>query len=140
MATRDRGLFMAKKLRLGDLVRNSGRPRIVTLWTEPAKDKAFAKARKENRVLTVIQESTKQRDYGLIGFQQHPHASYFVFPRPLPKEGCVIGINYALVEEPEPADPLRTKAVKPKKAKPQVQQKEFSVRIRQTTTVERELK
>jgi hypothetical protein len=133
---------MAKQLRLSDLVRNSGRPQIVTLWTEPTKDKAFARAIKENRVLTIIQESSKQRDYGVLGFHQHAHASYFVFPRPLPKEGRVIGINYALVAEPEPTDPVPSKPMQPKTQKQnrKPKEKEFSIRIRQTATVEREIK
>lgn len=91
---------MDKKLRFGDLVRLSGRPGVFTLWTKPEKDRAFTRAVKENRVLTVIQEPGK-RDYGLIGFQLHPGASYLIFPRPLPRdqETRVIGINYQLVEE-----------------------------------------
>ena len=93
---------MAKNIRLGDLVRNSGRPQVLTLWTEPKKYPTFKKALKENRVLTVVQDPTsKRKEFGQIGFHQQPHAFYLVFPRPLPKknDSRVIGINYALLEE-----------------------------------------
>lgn len=89
-----------KKLRFGDLVRESGRPQPVTLWTKPEKNRAFTLAIKQNRVLTVISEPGK-RDYGVIGFKPNARGSYFVFPRKLPRaiETRVIGINYQLVDQ-----------------------------------------
>src|SRR5215831_17506162 len=101
---------MEKTIRFGDLVRNSGRPQTVTLWTDPKKDGSMQRAIQTNRVLTVIQEPTsKHKDYGLIGFHQKPSALYLVFPRPLPQDSDsrVIGINYQLIEEPEATDPVR---------------------------------
>lgn len=90
-----------KKIRFGDLVRHSGRPEIFILWTEPNMNRSFTRAIKENRVLTVILEQGK-RDYGTIGFERKPGAVFLLFPRPLPKgrDARVIGINYALVEQP----------------------------------------
>jgi hypothetical protein len=92
---------MDKRLRFGDLVRNSGKPLVITLWTKPQENRALSDAVKKNRVLTVIQEPRK-RDYGIIGFQAKPGALFLVFPRPLPREQNirVVGINYQLVEEP----------------------------------------
>ena len=52
---------MGKTRRFGDLVRESGRPEVVTLWTEPKKDRAFSKAIRENRVLTVESDPTSKR-------------------------------------------------------------------------------
>jgi hypothetical protein len=98
---------MLKHRRLGDLVRQSGRPEIAWLWSSPTDDRPFARAIRENRVLTVIQKPGSQgRDVGQIGFHRNRFASYFVFPRPLPKDGPnrVIGINYQLVEEPDGKD------------------------------------
>jgi len=108
---------MAQKIRFGDLVRNSGRPQILTLWAKPEKSPALAAAIKQKRVLTVILEPGK-RDYGLIGFKLHPGASYLIFPRALPRErdAKVIGINYHLAEEEQivagnvPTKPPRVKA------------------------------
>jgi|SRR5215831_9822503 len=100
---------MPKTIRFGDLVRQSGRPEVLTLWTDPKRDKRLTKAIRENRVLTVIQEPTgKKKDFGHIGFHRDPHASWLVFPRPLAERGSgrVIGINYELAEDAEPEGPL----------------------------------
>ena len=133
---------MEKKILFGDLVRNSGRPQTVTLWTDRKKDKGLAKAIKENRVLTVTQEPTsKRKDFGRIGFHEEPHSAYLAFPRALPREteARVIGINYQLVEEPEVSDQagkVSAKA-KPKPVKTKPVEKKFHVRVRRMATVER---
>ena len=91
---------MAKNVRFGDLVKNSGRPTVHILWTKPERDKAFMQVLKRNRVLTVVQDPTsKRKDYGEIGFHQQHGASYLVFPRPLLETSGVrvIGINYELL-------------------------------------------
>jgi hypothetical protein len=133
---------MEKKIRFGELVRHSGRPQVVTLWTEPSQDRRLARAIKENRVLTVIQEHGT-RDYGLAGLQEHPHAIYVIFPRPLPQlqDSRVIGINYQLLEEAEVADSVRAEEPRPKArpAKPKPARKPFTVRVRRTATVEEEM-
>ena len=93
---------MGKTRRFGDLVRESGRPEVVTLWTEPNKDRAFSKAIKENRVLTVESDPTsKRKDFGRIGFHRVHGGIYLVFPKALPKEteARIVGINYQLAEE-----------------------------------------
>ena len=89
-------------IRFGDLVRESGRPRVVTLWTDPKKDRPFSKAIRENRVLTVHTDpASGRKDYGEIGFCREPGALYLVFPERLPKEpkARIVGINYQLAEE-----------------------------------------
>src|SRR5215471_9162024 len=92
---------MEKKMRFGDLVRNSGRPQVVTLWTKPEENPVLTKAIKEHRVLTVIQELGKT-DYGVFGLELRPGALILVFPRALPRleDTRVIGINFQLVEQP----------------------------------------
>ena len=92
---------MGKTRRFGDLVRESGRPEVVTLWTEPKKDRAFSKAIRENRVLTVESDPTsKRKDFGRIGFHQVHGGIYLVFPKALPKtESRIVGINYELAED-----------------------------------------
>jgi len=72
-------------IRFRDLVRTAGSPEPKSLWTDPKKDRDFMRAVKEKRVLTVVQEA-KRSDFGELGFHQHPHAFYFVFPKPLPAE------------------------------------------------------
>src|ERR1043165_3428924 len=107
---------MAKTIRFGDLVRSSGRPRTVTLWTKPQDSPSLTSAIKKNRVLTVVQEAGK-KDHGLMGFKQLPGALYLEFPRPLPhekEEAKVIGINYQLIDEPTVPKKDRVKLSKPK--------------------------
>jgi hypothetical protein len=105
---------MEKKLRFGDLVRNSGRPQVVTLWTDPRKDRGFTKAIKEDRVLTVLRQPGK-RDYGVVGFDRHPQATYIVFPRSLPAGGHVVGMNYQLLAEQEVTDPVSEEDLQPRR-------------------------
>jgi hypothetical protein len=98
-----------KKLRFGDLVRVSGRPRTLTLWTAPKKSAELQKAMKTNRILTVQQPNAgTKRDVGIVGFRPERQASFFLFPRPLKAEPGqeVIGINYSLLEEPPAPDPV----------------------------------
>jgi hypothetical protein len=98
-----------KPLRFGDLVRNSGRPHTLTLWTEPRKIGELQKAITTNRVLTVRHPPVGSgRDMGTVGFKPGPRSSYLIFPRPLQadKGQPVIGLNYLLLEEIIPSDPL----------------------------------
>lgn len=147
---------MSKTVRFGDLVRNSGRPQFITLWTAPEKDSRVSGALKENRVLTVLEEPG-QRPYGQLGLHPGPHSLFLVFPRPLALEphARVIGINYALAEQPEVKDPVvvpesQGKTKPPRKAKlkplpevrpeppppPKPAKKTFTVRLRRTATLE----
>jgi len=116
---------MEKTIRFGDLVRNAGRPQTFALWTDPKKSRLLNKATRENRVLTIIQEPTsKRKDFGMIGFLQEPNAMYLLFPRAVPREqGRVIGLNYALIDEPpvrNPVDPTESaqRDIQKTKAKP----------------------
>src|SRR6476619_6395042 len=105
----DGNFGMGKTRRFGDLVRESGRPEVATLWTEPKKDRAFSKAIRENRVLTVESNPTsKHKDFGRIGFHQVHGGIYLVFPKALPKDtdSRIVGINYQLTDEPQPTDPV----------------------------------
>lgn len=107
---------MPKTVRFGDLVRQSGRPEALTLWTDP-------KAIRENRVLTVIQEPTgKKKDFGQIGFHRSASALYFVFPHPLVQrgDGRVVGINYELAEDAEPEGLLAAASAGKKPARQRV--------------------
>jgi len=144
---------MEKNVRFGDLVRNSGRPQTVALWSKPEKDLTLSRAIKENRVLTVVQEPGKA-DHGTIGFKLLPGALYLVFPKPLSQEpdARVIGLNYELIEEPvvpkaQRAKPTpQAKPTEPSKVVPGPPQKpsapaepaprKFTVRVRRTASEE----
>jgi hypothetical protein len=101
-------------IRFRDLVKQSGKPEVKSLWSDPKEDRQFMRAVKQNRVLTIVQEPTaKKADFGEIGFRQGPHASFFVFPKPLPTENAkVIGIKYDLIEESAPRDVISPENLK----------------------------
>jgi len=133
---------MEKKIRFGDLVRNSGKPQPMTLWTDPKKDKPFSKAVKENRIVTVIQDpASKRKAFGQIGFHEQSHAFYLAFPRSLPRQNGsrVVGISYELLEEPKLGSE-RVRSIKPDPKQPPIKiesvQKQFRIRLRRTATVE----
>jgi hypothetical protein len=133
------------KIRFGNLVRESGRPQYVTLWTAPEKDRSVSRGLKEGRILTVLEPPGKT-PYGLPGLHRDPHSILLLFPRPLHVDASarVIGINLELAEEPEPQGPLArehtTSVAKStkirKKAEPKT--KKFKVRIRRTAIIEEE--
>lgn len=130
-----------KEVRFRKLVDTAGKPEIVSLWIDPKRDRGFMKAIKEHRVLTVIQEPrTHKKQFGKLGFHQDPHASYLVFPKPLPvdSESRVIGISYDLAVEPKVADPLPKSALTaPRKAKKTPPaEKTFTVILRRTGVFE----
>jgi hypothetical protein len=109
-----------KEIRFQQLVKTSGTPTIVSLWTDPAKDRPFMKAVKERRVLTLIQEpASKRKDFGRTGFHRGPHAAYLIFPKALPPDARVIGIKYDLIRQPEVSDPVTAKELQaaPRRAK-----------------------
>src|SRR5688572_20624135 len=105
-----------KNIRFGDLVRNSGRPKTLTLWTTPEKNKELQQAIRENRVLTVERRNVgTNADVGEIGFRQKKDALYLIFPRRLPTAARdpVFGINYDLLEEPASSGPIRLAETRP---------------------------
>jgi hypothetical protein len=91
-------------VRFAQVVQESGRPDPVTLWTDPQKDSGFQAAMRQNRVMTVIQETVgTHKDLAIVGFHPVEHASYLVFPKSLGKfEGKrVVGIKYDLLDVPQ---------------------------------------
>jgi|ERR1051326_1219769 hypothetical protein len=134
---------MGKKIRFGDLVRASGRPEIVTLWTKPTQNRSFIKAVKANRVLTVFQGRGQRRDSGQIGFHERANALYLVFPRPLSnsRQDQVIAINYQLIEQPgSKATPSNRSKAERDKTLTLPLEKEFSVTVRRTARMTSELR
>jgi hypothetical protein len=131
-------------MRFRDLVKSAGTPEPKSLWTDPKNDRDFMRAVKQNRVLTVVQES-KKKDFGELGFHQREGSLYFVFPKPLPAEqGKVIGIKYELAETTEPKDQVSPEELKrvarrakhPKSEKQEAPLKKFDVLIRRVAVVE----
>ena len=131
---------MAQNIRFSELVKKSGQPRAATLWTDPEKDAEFHRAIRENRVLTVKQETVgSKKDFGTVGFRREKNVSYLIFPKALPKVNArVVGIKYDLLREPEVKHPVRAKPANAKKIsqpkKPR--EKEFVATVRRTAAWE----
>jgi hypothetical protein len=105
-----------KRIRFGDLVRQSGRPSTIELWIPPEKNKELQRAIRANRILTIQRRNVgNKRDVGEIGFRKQPGSLYLIFPRALPAaDDPVIGINYDLLERADlgPTKPKPNRKVK----------------------------
>ena len=92
-------------VRFTKAVEAAGKPEIVSLWTRPKRDKAFMAAVRQNRVMTVKQETVgSAKDFGTIGFFREKNVAYLIFPKSLKEfEGRrIVGIKYDLIETAEP--------------------------------------
>jgi hypothetical protein len=128
-----------KSVRFSEIVKACGQPEPVTPWLDPAKDKRFMTAVRQNRVMTVEQDNVgTHRDIGIFGFIKERNVSYFIFPKTLSrfvgKE--VKGIKYELIKQPaatesEPARESRLATHQPKK---QVE-KRYCVTVRWTAVM-----
>jgi hypothetical protein len=84
-------------VRLQQLIKASGQPEEVTLWSKPEDDPQFMRAAQQGRVLTVIQRNVGTRkDFGTVGFFPKGKAAFWIFPKPLEPapETKVVGIDY----------------------------------------------
>jgi hypothetical protein len=134
---------MGRNIRFGELVRASGRPEVLTLWTKPNQDRSFMKAVKANRVLTVFRQRHNKKDLRQIGFHRGEDALYLVFPRALNtnQQNQVIGINYDLMEQLPVAPPMAPKRTVPKAAARKAPvNKDFKVTVRRTGWMTTELR
>jgi hypothetical protein len=85
-----------KTVRFDVLLKQSGKPEQVTLWTRPEEDRDFMKAVHAGRVITLFQHNVgTKKDFGVVGFSPEKNAAFLVFPKTLePDEGTrVIGIK-----------------------------------------------
>lgn len=98
-------VFSGGTVRFAKVVELAGNPQVISLWTRPERDRPFMTAVRQNRVMTIKQETVgSAKDFGIVGFLREKNVSYLVFPRSLDafKDRRVIGIKYDLVETPEP--------------------------------------
>ena len=91
-----------KTARFKEVVQKCGVPEVYTPWMDPKRDRRFQSAWRENRVLTVQQNPTGTKDFGLVGFHKESNAAYLLFPKPLTEfEGRkIVGIAYDSVYTP----------------------------------------
>jgi len=92
-------LLKVKTARFAEVIENSGKPEVYTLWQKAATDRHFQSALKNHRVMTV-QRSETGTEFGLVGFQESKGAIYLLFPKSLKRfeNKRIVGINWDLVE------------------------------------------
>ena len=94
-----------KTVRFDAIVKVSGQPEQVTLWTKPEDDADFMKAVRDQRVATVIQQNVgTKKDFGVVGFDAQKNAAFLIFPKriPHPAKTKIIGIKYDRITTPSP--------------------------------------
>jgi hypothetical protein len=105
-----------RTVRLSDLVKHFGPAHLVTLWSDPKTDKHFMRAVEENRVITImLQHAGTRKDFGVVGFNPKPSATYIVFSKPLSVASGtkVVGVKYDLIEEAPVKDPVPQSSSQP---------------------------
>ena len=95
-------------VRFSRVVEEAGQPEAYTLWAPPDQDKVFTKLLRQNRVMTVHQETAGSKaDYGTVGYTEDRHRSLLVFPRSLKRFAGqrIIGIKYDELEGATSVEP-----------------------------------
>ena len=121
-----------KTVRFEALVKSSGQPEQVVLWTKPGDDGNFMKAVKQNRVATVIQPNVgSKKDFGVAGFELKKNAAYLVFPKPLSVQTGtkIIGIKYERLAESEPRGALFKAKRKPSPGIPMREKRSYTLAL-----------
>src|SRR5687767_12887452 len=91
----------AKQVRFGKLVEAGGKPEAYLPFSDPETDKAFMRAVKEERVVTLKQDPTsKRKDFGMVGYLKEKYATYLLFAKTLRAFSGqrVIGIDYGVLQ------------------------------------------
>jgi hypothetical protein len=93
-------LLKTKTARFSQVVENSGKPQVYTLWQKPSADRHFQAQLKKNRVMTIL-KSESGTDFGIVRLKESKEARYLIFPKSLKPfaENRIIGIDWTLVRE-----------------------------------------
>ena len=75
-------VLKTKTVRFAEILEQSGKPEVYTLWQKPKADRHLQSMIKSNRVMTILQ-SESGTDFGLVGFKEAKDARYLVFPKSL---------------------------------------------------------
>jgi len=92
-------LLKTKTKRFADIVVETGKPEVYTLWLKPAQDRHLQSEIKSNRVMTVL-KTDAGTEFGMVGFKEQKGASYLVFPKSLKRfeNNRIVGINWDLIK------------------------------------------
>ena len=76
----DLDLANAKTVRFTKLVSDAGKPEPYTLWQDPARDRDFQKALREDRLVTVMRQPASTKcDAAVVGYLKKPNALFMIF-------------------------------------------------------------
>ena len=135
-----------KPVRFAKVVEKCGQPVVFLPLGNPKTDRSFMNAVREERVLTIKQEPTsRHKDFGVVGLLEEKFVTYLLFPKSLRAfaDARIIGIKYDVLEHANVTTATRVAAPlmrnrTSKKSKPAPKPKPFVVRLRITTTAEKE--
>ena len=112
----------SKTARFAKVVEQAGKPEPYTLWQDPAKDRDFQKALREERLMTVVrQPASTKTDAAAVGYLKKPNALFLVFPKSLKdfKGRRIVGLKYDLLSQPKPkGKPVKVSPPKPSLFRP----------------------
>lgn len=93
-------LLKIKTARFSQVIENSGKPQVYTLWQKLSADCHLQAQIKKTRVMTIL-KSESGTDFGIVAFKENREARYLIFPKSLKRfaEKRIIGIDWALVRE-----------------------------------------
>jgi hypothetical protein len=93
-------LLKVTTARFSQVIEESGKPEVYTLWQKPAADRHLQSQINNNRVMT-IQKSDGGTDFGMAGFKERKGATYLLFPKSLKRfaNKRIVGIDWALLRE-----------------------------------------
>ena len=91
-------LLKTKTARFSQVVEDSGKPQVYTVWQKPSADRHLQAQIKKNRVMTIL-KTESGTDFGITSFKESKDARYLIFPKSLKRfaEKRIIGIDWALV-------------------------------------------
>ncbi|HXY60730.1 MAG TPA: hypothetical protein VEH26_03890 [Chthoniobacterales bacterium] len=92
-------LLKTKTQRFADVVAETGKPEVYTLWQKPAQDRHLQSEIKNNRVMTILKTDSGS-EFGMVGFKESKGVSYLIFPKSLKRfeNKRIVGINWELVK------------------------------------------
>src|SRR3954465_935496 len=119
-----------KTVRFSKLVEEFGKPALYLPLADPSKDSKFQHAVRENRVLTIKQDPTsKQKDFGTVGFLAEKFVTYLIFPKSLERfaNARVVGIKYDELADTTVAPPA---SAIPVPSKPTIKRKSSAAAVK----------
>ena len=111
-------LLKVKTARFAEIIKECGAPEVLTLWSDPERDKDFQRALRADRIMSVHQTVVgSKKDFGQVGFLKGPSMTYLLFPKSIARYAGrrVVGIDYALLRAPAHPVRIAEAAQKPRK-------------------------